>query len=416
MKKLLFRLSLIVVLASLGVAFAKESLICRLSAGVKAADIAAKYQIQLQDSTPGAPFALFSNGGDAVVSQMKKDPAILWVEDDCEVESPESQSKGGATKGGGLPAVGDRKGLQTFNKNLLKQINWSPSIASSTGRDVLIAILDTGLAPKQTQLWAKVDASMNAIEPGQPAYDIPHNTDSNGNGIPDEAVGHGTMIAGIVDQIAPQVRFVVARIADSDGSATGWNVIKGLAFAVTSHAEVANISLGTLSDVPVLGAVMDWCTENNLLVVAPIGNNSVNAACFPARFSDAVCVGGLDAIYRKATFSNWDEDCAVSGPAVGFASQYWDGQLAIWSGTSFASPVVAASVAEALRHTRPTTPNSLKSALVKTGSQIPWLNPHYHRELGVLVNFTNLVQSFNSTPVPESPSGPSYDVPNKTKR
>ena len=381
------------VLAS-GLASAQTNLICRLAPGTDPAVLAKKYGIALLDSTPNAPFALFDGSNDASSSQLQSDSSVVWVEDDESIGSPEDQSKGKPSKGGGLPAVGSRSGLQKINKNLLKQIDWSSNIALSTGRTVRVAILDTGLGQKQTVLWAKVDASMNAVEPGQPAYDMPQGTDSNGNGIPDEAVGHGTMIAGIIDQIAPQVRFTIARITDSDGMATGWHVIKGLAFAVTSKAEVANLSLGALNNIPALSDVMDWCLANNLLVVAPIGNNGMHVACYPAKVDGVVCVGGVDAINQRAIFSNWHSRCAVSAPAVGFASQFWDGGLAIWSGTSFAAPVVAASIAEALRHTTPTPTETSSRAIVSTGNVLSRLNPYYRNQMGVLVDFTRLVGYF----------------------
>jgi len=391
MKVSAIKLSLLTVMLTLGIAHGQTNIICRLTAGTSPQALATKYNITLLDYTPGAPFAIFAAMGDTEHSGLQKDAGVVWVEDDCDVVSPEDESKGKPNKGGGLPAVGTRSTLQSVNKNLLRQINWTSSLSTSTGRVVKLAILDTGLAPKQTDLWAKVDASMNAVESGQPAYDIPQGTDSNGNGIPDEAVGHGTMIAGIVDQIAPQVHLLVGRIADSDGSATGWNVIKGLAFAVTNGAEVANVSLGTLTDVPALSDVIDWCTENNLLVVAPIGNNGLNAICHPASYESVICVGGLDAVNRKASFSNWNKKCNVSAPAVGFASQFWDGSLAVWNGTSFAAPAVAAAVADGLRHTNPTPIETIKSAIMSSRVPLRRLPAQFQGKLGGILDVTRLI-------------------------
>jgi len=396
MKTLAIRLVFGFAIASFGFAHAQSGMICRLATGVKATDIARKYGVSLTDYTANGPFALFGGARDSIVSKMRRDPSIVWIENDSQVGQPEDEAQGKPSKGGGLPAVGDRTGLQTINKNILSQINWNANLAYSSGRAVHIAILDTGISPKQSALWSKVDASMNAVEPGQPAYDIPHRTDSNQNGVPDEAVGHGTMVAGIVDQIAPGVRFVVGRITDSDGIATGWNLIKGLAFAVSSKAEVVNVSLGSLNEVPALEDVMQWCIDSGVLVVAPIGNNGMHTACYPAKIEEVVCVGGLDKNNAKASFSNWDSICALSAPAVGFASQFWDGQLAVWSGTSFASPVVAASIADALRHTTKSSPEVLRHALISTGLSLSKSDPHYASGLGVLVNYKRLVTSIST--------------------
>ena len=395
MKPLTLRITFILLTAVIGVAQAQTNLICRLAPGITATSIANKYGITLVDYTQGAPFAIYSGVSDDVQNRMEQDKSLVWEEDDEQVGDTGDQAHGKPTKGGSLPAVGSRSTLQQVNKNILKQIDWDSTIANASGRSIHVAILDTGIGPSQKALWSKVDGTMNVIEPGKPAYDIPHHTDSNNDGIPDEAVGHGTMIAGIVDLISPKSRFYIARITDSDGMATGWNVIKGLAYSVASHADVVNISLGGLSSVPALSDVMDWCLQNNVVVVAPIGNNALNAVCYPAKLEGVICVGGVDAANQKASFSNWGTRCQVSAPAVGFASQFWDGGLAVWSGTSFASPVVAASVAEALRHTSSQDNESLAHKLTSTGATLTSLLATYKGQLGVLVDFAKLVNSFN---------------------
>ncbi|AIE84746.1 S8 family peptidase [Fimbriimonas ginsengisoli] len=379
-------------------AAAESLLICQLTGKGSAAGLAKKYGVTLKDTTDGAPFALFSTPtramADSVHALMALDKVnFVWAEDDGSVGCPEAQSKSTPSKGGGLPAVGDRKALQAINKNLLGQINWSPALANLDGRSVRVAVLDNGLSPKQPALWAKVDASLNAIEPGKPAYDQPMGVDSNKNGKKDEALGHGTMVAGIIDQIAPKTRFVIARIADSDGNASAWTLIKGLAFAVTQKAEVANVSLGSLAQVVALTDAMDWCEQNRLLVVAAIGNDGLRAACFPARISKVVCVSGVDQDNHKASFSNWEGTADAAAPATGFASQFWDGSIAVWNGTSFAVPVVTASIADCLRRIPANTPSTMRKALTSSGTKIDGLNPKYKGELGMLVNYTKLDQA-----------------------
>lgn len=397
MIKLLTRLSSLVAasLAFLPVAAHAESqIVARLDPTVTPGKIGKRYGLILRDYTANAPFALFAAADDAAadkaIQAMSLDPLVIWAEGNEAVGAPEGEAKSTPMKGGSLPAVGDRSKLQQINANLLGQIDWSPSLAATPGRAVRLAILDTGLSPRQPELWAKVDASVNFVEPNKPAYDQPRKVDTNGNGIRDEGVGHGTMIAGIVDQIAPQVRLVVARVADSDGMATGWTLIKGLAFAVAAKAEIANVSLGSTIRIDALSDVLDWCEQNRLLVVAAAGNGSQKRATYPARINKVICVSGLDMDNRKASFSNWDGTCDAAAPAVGFASQFWDGELAVWSGTSFAAPVVAASLADCLRRTNPLLPGTLRKACTSSGVSVDAWNPAYKGSLGTLIDFTRL--------------------------
>jgi subtilisin family serine protease len=210
------------------------------------------------------------------------------------------------------------------------------------------------------------------------------------------------MIAGIVDQIAPQSRVIIARVADSDGQATAWTLIEGLAFAVTHGAEVANVSLGSPNQVPALRDVMDWCEESHLLVVSGIGNADQGNAYFPAAIRKVVCVTGLNPNNTKAVFSNWDGTSRSAAPATGIVSQWWDGHMGIWSGTSFSAPMVAAAAADCLRRSAgPIALDTLRGAIQSSGKNIDSLNQPYRGELGTLLD----IQSLDATLNPHGPRG-----------
>jgi thermitase len=199
------------------------------------------------------------------------------------------------------------------------------------------------------------------------------------------------MVAGIVDQIAPKTKLLIAKVADSDGNATSWSITEGLAFAVTHGAEVANVSLGSPTQISALSDVMDWCEASHLLVVSPIGNSNLRQAFFPARISKVVCVAGLNPDNTKAAFSNWEGSTRSSAPATGIVSQWWNGQMGVWSGTSFASPMVAAALADCLRRTSSSVSlNTMRDAIEDSGKDIDAVNNSYRGELGTLLDHRRL--------------------------
>lgn len=379
-------------------AAAQTDVIVRLADGVSPSVIANRYHIKLLDTTPSAPFAIYQLTDaqyDAVSVALDTDPQVVWSEDDDTVQEPSSDGgrANGEHKGSTLPAVGDRRALQTINTAVLSTISWDRTLAESSGRAVRVAILDTGLSPLQPALWKKVDASLNVLVPTAKAYDWPGKIDSNGDGIYDSKVGHGTMVAGIVDQISPNSRLVIAKVADSDGQATLWSLIKGLAFAVVTRSEVANVSLGTLNHLPAIDDVLDWCSSKSLVVVAAIGNNSKSQACYPAAVRPVICVGGLTYKNAKASFSNYSSVCLVSAPAVGIVSQDYTGRIAVWDGTSFATPMVSATVAEALRHTTPQTSfEKFVKGFDTYGVSLDAANPLFKGKIGKLLNFKSYLQ------------------------
>lgn len=368
--------------------FGQSRVICRYVPGADLAGIAEEYGITYLDHTPGAPFVLYlcdTKHLHQYLEKLDRDPGIVWAEQDGKVSVPEAVGQ----KGGSIPVIGDRTTLYARNGQMLQQIGWNSALAFSSGRSVTLAILDTGLSPHQTGLWSKVISSANFVETGQP-FDVPLGEDTNGNGFADEAVGHGTMVAGVADQIAPKVNFAVARVADSDGFATAWSIIEGLTFAVNSGAEVANISLGTPDHIKALESAMQWCTEKNLTVVAAIGNSGANKAAYPGKIEQVICVAGLNPNGTKAPFSNWDHSCDASAPATGIFSQDWTGKLGLWSGTSFAAPMVSAAIADCLRRTGTVLPKLWTNYLSESGLNINSLNPHYRGQLGTELNVSGL--------------------------
>ena len=391
--------SLALTLPTLGLAEAQ--LIVRLQPGVDPAAVALRDGVVLRGTTPNAPFALYgvtSGTATAAQARLQADQTnVVWAEDNAEAQSPESAAARPAVpqKGSSLSVVGGHDQLVAQNANALAQVDWSAALAGTPGRTVRLAILDTGLSRRQAGLWAKVDASLDAT--GGNADDAPVGLDSNGNGVPDEAVGHGTMVAGIADAVAPYVRLVVAKVADSDGRATAWSIVQGLAFAANSGAEVANLSLGSAAPIAAFNDVAEWCESKGLLVVAPAGNAGTEGAWYPARSSKALCVVGLDANDVLAPFSNWDGSTISAAPAVGLTSGWWDGGLASWSGTSFAAPFVSAGLADCLRRTSPRRPKDLVKVVGDSGVKIDTLNDkRVKAKIGTLLDLVSLDRKLRS--------------------
>ena len=371
-------------------------MIVRLSPGATLSDarVAAAFMGgRVADSTPDAPYVLLSlpaTPSTFFVAQLCFDYGlfnVLWSGDDASLWSAESVARG-ATIG----VIRTQNDTVALNATALAQVDWSADLAATDGRTVHVAILDNGLSRLQTGLWSSVDASYDAF--GGTADDRPMGRDSDGDGVFDESVGHGTMVAGIVHTVAPNVRLIVAKVADSDGRASAWGIVKGLTFAANHGAEVANISLGSQDPVPAFSDAARWCQTKGMLVVAAIGNQGASQAWYPAGDSSALCVAGLDATDLKTSFSNYDALTVSSAPDVGVVSQWWDGGLASWSGTSFASPFVAGAIADCLRRTTPKSPGFLISAVAASGRNVDGVNPaSYHGMLGTALDILSLNQA-----------------------
>lgn len=368
-------------------------IIAQLTPGASPSKVGAPYGLRLLDITDGGPFALYlvprGQDPEALEAIFEADPQVVWAEENDDLEMPEHSGAGKATV---IGAVGNPFQFYQLNAGFFQQVGWMPPASAAPIREVNVAVLDTGLSPFQPYLWKKVVASANFVEIGQAAHDVPRGHNTSGNNIPDEGVGHGTMVAGVIAQMAPHAGLVPVRVADSDGVTTSWRIVEGLVFAVNSNAKIINISLGSMDRITALSDMLDWVEAADSVVVGAAGNNGRETDFFPASYSEAISVCAIDHLDRKAIFSNWEGHVDMSAPGTGIKSYYWDGSMAVWSGTSFSSPMVAAGIAIGLEFaTRSYSSNEIQDLLDATGIDIDHLNPLYEGKMGVKLNIRGFV-------------------------
>jgi subtilisin family serine protease len=230
---------------------------------------------------------------------------------------------------------------------------------STSGRDVTVAILDTGISDHP---WFDGRAWFAAC--GSEVRETP---DSNADDRLDSVAGHGTFIAGVVLQHAPGAHLLVDRVISGDGVTDELRLLQGLsrlraaAQAASTPIDVVSLSLGCYTHddrpSPALRHGID-AFGHDTVFVACAGNAASERPYWPAAMKRVTAVGSLDAAgLDRAPFSNygwWVDACAV-GDQVESSFFTYDGLgpdgdesfngYAIWSGTSFAAPRVAGVIA-----------------------------------------------------------------------
>lgn len=244
--------------------------------------------------------------------------------------------------------------------------------AGVLGKDVLVAVLDTGVDADHTEFAGRRinyrHVSFFPNNPNWPPRDV-RGFDTD---------GHGTHVSGIIVGrtvgVAPEAELYVAGVIESETVLTSLTrVVAGLQWVLRQFSRpdnerkpgVLNMSLGFPSSVAgVSQAAMDarlgtirlllqQLRNSNILPVAAIGNAGAGQFGFPGAFSEAVGVGAVDFNHGVANFSGSAPATAnqvakpdVAGYGVGVNSSVerdYDG-VSIYqrfNGTSMASPYVA---------------------------------------------------------------------------
>lgn len=245
------------------------------------------------------------------------------------------------------------------NDTLYGKYQWNlPVIRTESGwqlskgsADVIVAVVDTGVDLSHSDLTSRLIPGFNAIDDAKPAADD---------------VGHGTHVAGI---IAASVNnnlgiagltwsnpIMPVKVLDNSGAGNAYNVARGIIWATDHGAKVINMSLGNYAQADFLHDAVKYAYDRDVVLVAASGNDNTSSPGYPAAYPEVIAVAATDSDFQRASFSNFGNYIDVAAPGVNIASTYKNNQYASLSGTSMASPHVAA-LAALIRSANPALTN-----------------------------------------------------------
>lgn len=265
------------------------------------------------------------------IKKIKKDPNVLYAEPNYlgrfEETLPPAPNDPSYTSQWWLPAVGD-----------------SAMWALGRGDGVIVAVIDTGADLSHPDLAA------NLLPNG---YNF-----GDGNAIPQDKLGHGTRVAGViaaqqnngqgVSGLAPAARMLPIKInPGAEGTFTSDRLASAIGYAVSQGAKIINLSLTVDSETQTVRGAVQAALDAGVAVVAATGNEGRTVA-FPANMPGVIGVAAVDQANKLASFSNSGPEVTVAAPGVNIYSTGLNGGYGSSSGTSFAAPIISAILADVL--------------------------------------------------------------------
>lgn len=306
----------------------------------------------------------------------------------------------------------------------LEKISASEAWNISTGsKDVVIAILDTGLDMNHPDiienLWVNegeipgngIDDDGNGFVDDVHGWDF---IDNNGDPSPDtsegssiDAIVHGTIISGIIGAegdngigiagINWNVSVMPIRMLDKEGSGSSVIAQQAIDYAVQNGADVINMSFTSLTNDALLTGAVERAYKAGVVVVAALGNDDIDTTVTPVypaclREGEDDWVIGVAASTKndkKASFSNYGNCVDITAPGVGvFGLSYHDAEVGFedlytagWSGTSVAAPIVAGAAGLLLSVHPSLTPKEIRTILKLSVDPIE-INTLYQGKMG----------------------------------
>jgi hypothetical protein len=286
-----------------------------------------------------------------------------------------------------------------------------PERSQRTGRRPVVAVLDTGLGKhgwlgrQHATLGATVNGQPIGVGDDVPDPEVTGIVLQPQLGLLDRESGHGTFIAGIIRQTCPDATVLAIRVMPSDGVVEEHQLCIALNKLLVRQAQaqangtldevvdVLSLSLGYYHEDPddvryssVLAGTLRSFAALGVAVVTAAGNDHTTTPFFPAGFASRdegrdqpvdrvplVSVGALNPNGSRALFSNSGDWVSCYRPGANVVSTLpttfdgstqpdivtpdggesvdrddFAGGFGVWSGTSFAAPVLAGEIAASL--------------------------------------------------------------------
>ena len=219
-----------------------------------------------------------------------------------------------------------------------------PKGSGKLGASMTVGIIDTEVTNADSLALAnfkgkRIFADTDKPAPADHGNAVASIVAASGNGFEGLAQGVTLRSAGVMREVAPGINATNTLL-----------VAQALDWMIGEKVQVVNLSLGSASDA-VLGAVVTKSLGAGLVLVAAAGNGGPLAApSYPAAYPGVIAVTAVDAQKRLYVRANRGAYVAIAAPGV----DVWvplavnDSKGKYMSGTSFASPFVAAAVAQAI--------------------------------------------------------------------
>ena len=241
----------------------------------------------------------------------------------------------------------------------LPKIQATTAWDTSNGDGIIIAILDTGVDGTHPDLAAN-------MVPGWNMY--------NNNADTSDIHGHGTWVAGTAAAaanngsgsagVAWAAGIMPIRIADPDGFGYFSTIAAGIRWAADNGAKVVNNSYSGVAGSSTIQSAAEYLRSKGGVVVVSAGNTGTLLNYAP---SDSLLVASATASNDvRPSWSSYGPYVDIAAPGVSIYTTSRGGGYSNVSGTSFSSPIVAATAALMLSANSDLTPTDVGQILMST--------------------------------------------------
>ncbi len=349
----------------------------------------AQWGLQAQAATAGNGLYLLQGSANldvaAAVAALRTNPAVAYAEPDYPMHL-----------------------LMTPNDEHYADQEWwltalqaQPAWDISTGNpDLIVAILDTGLATNHPEFAGRILPGHNFVSNNEDPYDD-NGHGTHVTGIASAAGNNGIGIAGI----SWQTKILPVKVLNAQGAGSTYNFAQGIRWAVDNGARVINISAGADFGTDAEHDSIKYARSKGVTIVVAAGNTPDGRPEYPGGYDEVIAVSASSRRDSVAGFSSYGDYVDVAAPGINILSTWVRDRKPDYeseSGTSMASPMVAGAAALILSVNPNLTPEQVQLLLQQTADDIG--DPGFDQKAGWgRINLLRALQQAPAGPKPGSP-------------
>ena len=241
----------------------------------------------------------------------------------------------------------------------------------STGKDVVVAVIDSGVRATHEDLTGQVLPGKDFSSGGNGWTD----TDPDGHGTAMASLiaghGHGPSDADGTQGLAPGAEILPLTVGSASTSDFNANeVIEAIRYATDHGAKVINLSLGSPIGSDAEEQAIAYAEAHDVVVVAGAGNSGVSVPNYPAAYPGVVSVTAVDTSGKLWANSNYGDQITLAAPGVHIvaAGAGSDSEHRLSDGTSDATAYVSAAAALVRSAFPKLTAGQVINRLIKTAA------------------------------------------------
>jgi serine protease len=302
----------------------------------------------------------------------------------------------------------------------LKKIFYIPE-----NNEVIIGLIDSGidsshpdivnsLFRNQAEILNNLDDDKNGYIDDVAGYDFSNYSNGLGSHIIEDKNGHGTHLAGVISAIinnnigvaglSSKAKLINLKFINGAGRGTQVDAAAAVRYAVDMGARIINCSWGYFKYTKILENAIKYAIDNNVIVLASVGNENSVIRTYPAFFDGVIGIGSISIAKTRSYFSNYGNvvDFTMYGenlyslkPGMAYGEK---------SGTSQSTAVMSAIAARILSYNQNLNSKNVEDLFIRSAVDINQPGKDYYTGYG----YISILKLFNelNIPVPGNPTPP----------